>query len=245
MSQNIYDDTEFFRGYKALRDEKAGLNEALEQPAMDSLMPDVRGLDILDMGCGAGDLCRTVSRRGARSVVGVDVSRNMLELARSDSPEGVQFLNCSIEDSEFDEGSFDLILSSLALHYVEDLENFFKKAHGWLRQGGLLIFSMEHPIATSAQGRHPGWITDEKGNKLYWAIDFYNDEGKRESHWFVDGVVKYHRMTSTILNSLIDAGFSLKRILEPIALPEHEKKRPSLSEERRRPPFLVLKALRS
>ena len=94
MSQNIYDDTEFFRGYKALRDEKAGLNEALEQPAMDSLMPDVRGLDILDMGCGAGDLCRTVSRRGARSVVGVDVSRNMLELARSDSPEGVQFLNC-------------------------------------------------------------------------------------------------------------------------------------------------------
>lgn len=245
MPQNIYDNPEFFRGYKALRDEKTGLNEPLEQPALASLMPDVQGLDVLDLGCGSGDLCRKVKRLGARSVVGVDVSRNMLALAQKEVPEGVHFLNRAIEDCAFSTGSFNLILSSLAFHYVENLDGLFKKAHGWLREAGVLIFSMEHPIATSAQGRRLGWVRDEKGNKLHWAIDFYHDEGRRESHWFVDGVVKYHRMTSTILNSLIDAGFVLQRVLEPAALPEEEKKRPSLLDERRRPPFLAVKALRT
>ena len=47
MKQNIYDDSDFFKGYKDMRDQKGGLNEVLEQPAIRLLLPDVRGLRVL------------------------------------------------------------------------------------------------------------------------------------------------------------------------------------------------------
>ena len=76
---------------------------------MASLMPDVNGLDVLDLGCGAGDLSRKVKSLGARYVIGIDVSRNMLRLAQANVPVGVRFLNQSIEDADFEAASFDLI----------------------------------------------------------------------------------------------------------------------------------------
>jgi ubiquinone/menaquinone biosynthesis C-methylase UbiE len=244
VKQNIYDNPDFFKRYKALRDTGAGLNETLEQPAMLSLLPDVTGFAVLDLGCGAGDLCRKIRELGASSVIGVDISSNMLELAQRDVPPGVQFVHQPIEDLVFDIGSFDLLISSLTFHYIADLDDLFAKAHDWLKPTGTFLFSTEHPIATCAQGIYPGWVKDKDGNKLYWPVDFYSEEGKRESYWLVNGVVKYHRMLSTILNSLIKAGFNIRCISEPVASAEEEERRPSLKEERRRPPFLIVSAAR-
>ena len=67
MPQNIYDNPEFFAGYDHLRETGAGINEALEQPAIRSLLPDVRGMRVLDMGCGAGEMCRLLIEKGAKS----------------------------------------------------------------------------------------------------------------------------------------------------------------------------------
>ncbi|MCQ9639378.1 tRNA 5-methoxyuridine(34)/uridine 5-oxyacetic acid(34) synthase CmoB [Chryseobacterium sp. WG14] len=54
MKQNIYDNPEFFTGYKALRDGDKVLNELLEQPVMKRLLLPVQNKTILDMGCGLG-----------------------------------------------------------------------------------------------------------------------------------------------------------------------------------------------
>jgi SAM-dependent methyltransferase len=242
VKQNIYDHPGFFKGYQRMRENQTGLNELLEQLAILSLLPEVKGLTVLDLGCGAGELCRRLQVLGAEKVVGVDISANMLDLARKDVPDGVSFQNKAMEELEFSPGSFDLVVSSLAFHYVSDLRDLFQKIHIWLKPGGLLLFSIEHPIATSSQGIHHGWIKDNAGNKLYWPVDCYSQEGKRESHWFVAGVIKYHRTMATIMNSLINNGFIIGKVLDPVASEEDERNWPALKEAGRRPPFLIIKA---
>jgi ubiquinone/menaquinone biosynthesis C-methylase UbiE len=244
VKQNIYDQPGFFKGYQRMRDTRVGFNEILEQLSMLSLLPEVREADVLDLGCGAGDLCRRIKALGARSVIGVDISLNMLELARKELTEGVSFLNSPMEDLEFRAESFDLVVSSLAFHYISDLPHLFHRIHGWLKTSGTLLFSTEHPIITCSQGIHHGWTKDQSGNKLSWPVDCYSQEGKRESHWFVEGVIKYHRTLSTLINSLVEIGFTIKKVMEPIASEVDEKDWPELKEARRRPPFLIVKALK-
>jgi 2-polyprenyl-3-methyl-5-hydroxy-6-metoxy-1,4-benzoquinol methylase len=76
--QNIYDDPDFFAGYRDLRASDGGLNGALEVPALLRLLADLAGADVLDLGCGFGDFARLARARGAASVTGVDISERML-----------------------------------------------------------------------------------------------------------------------------------------------------------------------
>ena len=82
MMQNIYDNTEFFSSYKALRESDDNYNILLEQPAMMALLPDLKNKTVIDLGCGFGDNCKTFINLGAKRVVGMDISRNMLEMAK-------------------------------------------------------------------------------------------------------------------------------------------------------------------
>lgn len=244
MKQNIYDNEDFFKGYKDLRDKKSGLNEVLEQPAMISLLPEIKNTIILDLGCGMGDLCKLFAEAKARKIIGVDLSANMIAIARerTQSYSNVKLRHSSIEEFETEGNQFDLVVSSLALHYVQDIRLVFGRIHNWLKESGRFIFSVEHPIATCMQGIHQGWQKDENGNKLFWQVDAYSDEGMRRSKWFVNDVVKYHRTLSTILNTLLDSSFRIVKVLEPHAEEKYEVERPKLKEERRRPPFLVVHA---
>ncbi len=244
MKQNIYDNKDFFSGYKDLRDRKAGFNEVLEQPAILSLIPEIANKAILDIGCGMGDLCRFFAEADAGKVIGVDISSNMLQIARERTRiySNVQLYQSAIEDFDTIPEQFDLIVSSLALHYVQDLSAVFVKVHKWLKESGRFVFSVEHPFATCRQGIHPGWEKDDKGNNLFWQVDSYSDEGMRKSKWFVEDVVKYHRTISTIINGLIDSSFRIGKVLEPFAEEKYEIERPELKEERRRPPFLLVLA---
>ncbi len=244
MKQNIYDDPTFFAGYSTLRKTQSGLNEVLEQPAINSLLPNISGGSALDLGCGAGGQCARLLELGAYSVAGVDISRNMIEVAREKLKgcNGINLHCMAIEDFTAPENSFDLVVSSLAFHYVKDIESLFRNIHAWLKDSGLLVFSVEHPMATCTQGILPGWQRNENNEKIHWQVDCYADEGIRKSRWFVDGVIKYHRTVSTIVNTLIDNGFCIRRMLEPHASEDAEKVRTDLLDERRRPPFLFVKA---
>jgi ubiquinone/menaquinone biosynthesis C-methylase UbiE len=244
LKQNIYDNPGFFKGYRRMREKGAGLNEMVEQLAMLSLLPDVKDMSVLDLGCGTGDLARRIKALGARQVTGIDISANMLEIARQDNPQGITFEERAIEDLKYKPQTFDLVVSSLALHYVADLGEVTWKIYEWLKPSGTFLFSIEHPVLTSSQGIHRGWVKDQVGNKLCWPVDSYSEEGIRESHWFVEGVIKYHRTLSTILNSLIDAGFTIKKLQEPKATEADEAAWPELKEAARRPPFLIVKAVK-
>lgn len=84
-NQNIYDNETFFEGYKALRAGKTNYNDLLEQPAMAKMLPDLTGKTVLDLGCGYGHNCIDFVNRGAMRVVGVDISKKMLEVAKNES----------------------------------------------------------------------------------------------------------------------------------------------------------------
>ncbi|HXA96495.1 MAG TPA: class I SAM-dependent methyltransferase, partial [Candidatus Dormibacteraeota bacterium] len=83
MTQNIYDDAKFFEGYSRLPRSVEGLAGAPEWPALRALLPALRGLTVLDLGCGFGWFCRWAREQGTTRVVGVDVSERMLARARA------------------------------------------------------------------------------------------------------------------------------------------------------------------
>jgi ubiquinone/menaquinone biosynthesis C-methylase UbiE len=242
--QNIYDDPDFFTGYKQLRDTASGLNEVLEQPALRAMLPDLAGTSVLELGCGMGQFARWCVEQGASHVCGVDVSEKMLAVARRENalPQ-ITYVRSAIEELRMPDMQFDLVVSSLALHYVEDYTAAAVNVHDWLKPRGVFLFSVEHPLCTASMSAQ-GWVKDEQGRKSCWAVDNYAEEGKRLQKWFVEGVVKYHRTVSTYLNVLIQAGFHIERIEEPEAIREAIKNRPDLTDESRRPPFLLIKARR-
>src|SRR5919109_4622915 len=83
MTQNIYDNAEFFEGYSRLRRSVEGLEGAPEWPALRALLPDLCGSAVLDLGCGFGWFCRWAREQGAAHVLGIDLSERMLARART------------------------------------------------------------------------------------------------------------------------------------------------------------------
>jgi SAM-dependent methyltransferase len=146
-----------------------------------------------------------------------------------------------MEEASYPDAAFDLVVSSLAFHYVADYDGLVARIARWLRPGGRLVFSTEHPIY-AARSTDAGWVSDTDGTSLGWAIDDYAEEGLRERVWFVAGVQRYHRMLSTILNGLIEAGFSIDRVAESWPDEAWLRERPEDEEERRRPMFLLVAA---
>ncbi|MPT62351.1 class I SAM-dependent methyltransferase [Burkholderia pseudomallei] len=241
--QNIYDDASFFEGYRTLRQGDTGLNGALESPAMKRLLPNLAGLHVLDLGCGFGDFARYARAHGAASVTAVDVSSRMLEEARARTDDGaVTYLQRSIETYHAATRAFDLVVSSLTLHYVEDYAGVVARIYDALRSNGRFVFSVEHPICTAYLH---GWVRGDDGHKQHWPVDRYRQEGRRDTRWFVDGVVKYHRTVETYVNTLLKAGFTLTHLGEPAPVPDALAVRPDLEAECRRPPVLFLAAVRA
>lgn len=68
-SQNIFDNQEFFDGYKKIRNNRYSANNLEEKPALFSLAPDLTGKAVLDLGCGYGENCAEFKARGATSAL--------------------------------------------------------------------------------------------------------------------------------------------------------------------------------
>jgi SAM-dependent methyltransferase len=240
MTQNIYDNDEFFAGYGRLPRSVEGLDGAPEWPILRAMLPELRGRRVLDLGCGYGWFCRWAREQGAAHVVGIDVSEKMLERARADTPDdGITYTRADMEQLEPPPGSFDLVYSSLALHYVENLDRLMATVHRALVPGGSLVFSAEHPIYTAPIA--PGWSGDAPGRRS-WPVDSYLDEGPRSRDWLTKGVIKQHRTVATYLNSLLRLGFTLREIEEWGPTEEQMAAHPEWADERQRPPFLLIAA---
>ncbi len=139
----------------------------MEKPAPFSLLPDLVGRSVLDLGCGYGENCREFFRRGVARVLGLDISENMLEVANRESwSESVRFLRMSMNDLAPLEGPFDLAVRSLAVHYIENFDNLLGSIYRMLNPNGTLIFSQEHPLATALK-REPRWSRDGEGHILH------------------------------------------------------------------------------
>ncbi|HWO97409.1 MAG TPA: class I SAM-dependent methyltransferase [Bacillus sp. (in: firmicutes)] len=241
MKQNKYDDANFFSAYKKMSRSVKGLEGAGEWHVLKELLPELRNKSVLDLGCGFGWHCRYAREQQARSVMGVDISEKMLQKAREMTNDSlISYIKMPIEDINFSDSQFDVVISSLAFHYIKSFEAICKKVYDCMKPGGSFVFSVEHPIFTSRNEQD--WYYDDKGNRLHWAVDNYQSEGLRETTFLTENVIKYHRTFSTYINDLINAGFIVRTVKEPIPSEEMLKSIPEMKDELRRPMFLIISA---
>lgn len=243
MKENKYDDPKFFEKYSQMSRSIEGLNAAGEWATLKTLLPDFQGKTLLDLGCGYGWHCIYAAEQGAEKIVGVDLSEKMLETARAKTTDNrISYQRCAMEDIEFEPESFDIVLSSLALHYVENFEAIVRKVHTILKPGGAFLFSAEHPVFT-AYGTQD-WYYDENGKILHFPVDHYYYEGKRTATFLGEEVVKYHKTLTTYLNGLLENGFEIRRIVEPQPTQEMIEAVEGMKDEMRRPMMLIVSAVK-
>lgn len=240
--QNIYDNQEFFDGYKKLRSNSSAANNVIEKPALFSLAPNMRNKTVLDIGCGYGENCIEFLKLGSLSVTGLDISTKMLEIAQTEnSSSKIKYINKSMTHlCELTE-KYDVVFSSLAVHYIEDFNKLVADIYNLLNKDGYFIFSQEHPLTTALLTQNY-WTCNDQNDKICYNLTTYSLEGKREVTWFVNGVIKYHRTMSSIINSLLKVGFTIEKMLEPMPSDKIIEKYPSYKKYIHKPDFLLIKA---
>ena len=150
MKENKYDDDVFFNKYKEMNRSVQGLEGAGEWSQLKQLLPDFEGKRVLDLGCGYGWHCIYAAQQKAASVHGVDISKKMLAVAEEKSRDYAITYQCSaMEDLQFSKASFDVVISSLAFHYVKDFKQLAAAISTWLTPKGSFVFSVEHPVFTA------------------------------------------------------------------------------------------------
>jgi SAM-dependent methyltransferase len=242
MTQNIYDRKEFFEEYSRLPRSIEGLAAAPEWPALRAMLPELRGREVVDLGCGFGWFCRWARENGAAQVLGIDVSEKMLERARLETHDvAITYSRADIEHLELPPASFDLAYSSLAFHYIEDVGGLMVEIYRSLVAGGRLVFSVEHPIFMAPS--EPKFSSNESG-RTSWPLDCYLDEGPRTTHWLAKGVIKHHRTIATWINTMVEVGFAISRVEEWGPTEVQIAAHPEWADERQRPPFLLISATR-
>lgn len=243
--QNIYDNETFFEGYKELRNRKVNANVLFEIPTLLSMLPDLKGKRVLDLGCGFGEHCREYLELGASRVVGVDISEKMLEVAREENSDpAIEYINIPMEEIDTIDETFDVVISSLAIHYVEDFEGVVKAVYSRLSDGGIFIFSQEHPVNTCYSEGSQRWTRDENGRKICANISNYCVEKRYDYSWFVEGVQHYHRMFSTLINTLADAGFKIQKVAEPYPDKKLLEEYPEYYDNLHKPDFLFIRSVK-
>jgi len=238
--QNIYDDPEFFASYSSLDRSVHGLDAAPEWETIKGLLPPLTGSRVTDLGCGFGWFCRWAVEHGAASAVGYDLSENMLARAEADTDDTrITYHRVDLDRLELECSSADLVYSSLALHYLFDLDRLFAQVRAALGQGDWFVFSAEHPIYTGPV--RPGWHTMEDGSTV-WLMSDYLREGPRTTSWLTDGVVKQHRTIATYINALVRADFAVTRLEEWSPSPAQIAANPRWDIEVHRPNQLLVSA---
>lgn len=240
MKDNKYDDPVFFEKYSQMSRSSKGLDGAGEWETLKKLLPDFTNKRVLDLGCGYGWHCIYAMENGAESVTGIDLSEKMLEVARrKTSFDQVRYLCMPIEDINFKNQSFDVVISSLAFHYIQSFEEIARKVNACLTEEGTFIFSVEHPVFTAYGSQD--WYYGEDGEILHFPVDRYFYEGERKANFLGEEVRKYHKTLTTYLNGLLTNGFEILQIVEPQP-PKHLMSLDGMKDEMRRPMMLLVSA---
>lgn len=241
MKQNKYDYKNFFEKYSKMERSIKGLEGAGEWHILKNMLPDFKDKNVLDIGCGFGWHCRYAIDQGAGYVLGVDISEKMLSYAKENTTNNnIEYKHIAMEDMEFPKDKFDIVISSLAIHYAKDFNKLCENIYNSIKSGGDFIFSVEHPIFTSNELQD--WYYGENEEILHWPVDNYQSEGIRRTSFLGEEVIKYHRTVATYMNTLIKNGFRITEISEPEPSQEMMDNNRYLENELRRPMFLMISA---
>jgi SAM-dependent methyltransferase len=208
-------------------------------PDLRLLPPELDGERWLDVACGTGRTSRELARRGA-AVVGVDLSSEMIALARSasdaDVHEAISYVPADVARPQawWDGRPFDGAVCEMAIMDIDDLAGTLAAVALVLRAEGQFVASLIHPCFPGNDAGLSSWPpNDDYFSEGWWSSPEHNPEGVRIR------VGSNHRTLSSILNALIETGLRLERVVEPqgpvptllvVACRRFRRRQPSLSE---------------
>jgi len=188
-------------------------------PELLHVIGDIQGQHVCDLACGQGVIARQLAHKGA-SVVGVDIAEKMLAFAQQHEetePLGIVYRHDDVQIlSSIEDATFDGAVCNMSLMDITDSSATFHTVRRILREGGWFAFSVTHPCFQTPAST---WMNAEDG-AVYRAVRGYFTEGFWRSdnpHGVRGQVGAYHRMLSTYLNALAEAGLLLERMVEPQA----------------------------
>lgn len=206
--ESRYNDYDRFAPEYARNNETSPFNARYERPAILALAGAVRGLRVLDAGCGSGVHAGELVDRGA-DVTGVDLSGDLLAIARERLGPDVPLHRADLaQPLAFGDNAFDLVLSSLVMHYLADWEPTLREFHRVLVPNGRLVFSTHHPFMDMRIS----------GSDDYFGTYTYIEEWVREGRTMT--MRFWHRPLRAMFAAFAAAGFAVDTVAEPDPQPE-------------------------
>jgi ubiquinone/menaquinone biosynthesis C-methylase UbiE len=196
-------------------------------PSLLELVGDIDGQRVCDIACGQGLATRELAMRGAQ-VTGIDISRNQLALARqyeAENPLGIDYVHDDAQTlTSLPDSSFDGVTCCMGLINIPDLCATFQSVRRVLKPSGWFVFCITHPCF---EAPHAEWLEEE--GQASRVIHSYFDEGywqKSDPEMLRGKVGDWHRMVSTYVNTLVDIGFVVERMVEPPVIGRSAQLRP-------------------
>jgi 2-polyprenyl-3-methyl-5-hydroxy-6-metoxy-1,4-benzoquinol methylase len=200
---------------EAIGDEGDAARRYILNPVLFALVGDIAGRAILDAGCGTGYLCRLFAKQGVQ-VTGVEPAASLFGYAvecEQTEPLGIDYIQEDLSLFTPDHVAFDIVVANMVFMDIPDYQSAIQHCINALKPGGHFIFSLLHPCFDEVD--RPDF---EKGysTKGYIRVDEYLHK------FMVQQIVGYyiHRPLSAYLNLVIDAGCTIRQVIEPTLTPE-------------------------
>jgi len=207
----------FARAY-VTDNERNAWNAYYERPAILALAGKVDGLHVLDAGCGGGAHASALVERGA-ILTGLDASVSLLTIAQHRLNGRAQFIRADLgQPLPFQSGAFDLVLSSLVLHYLRDWTRPLAEFHRILSADGRLIFSTHHPFMDH----------NLAGGGNYFETYSFDETWERGDQSILMSF--WHRPLHAMFDALNQSGFQVETLSEPQPDPKSRELFPSAYE---------------
>lgn len=200
----------------------------LEKPAMYKELPNLNGKSVLCIGCGAGEECEHIKSIGAKKVIGIDISKGLIDIAKKNYPM-LEFYVMDMERLKFENESFDFVYSSLVMHYVKDWTKVLKEVRRVLKNNGIFLFSTHNPVYWSSERKKDKFGKSQllgysEKDGIYVTHGDYLNPRKINDVWFNNfKVTYYHRPISLLLKDILKSGFKIEDCIEPKPLDSVKK----------------------
>lgn len=224
MNNNKYNQEQYDKNASAY-DKKFGFSNYshthVENPAMLKRLGDIKGKDILCIGCGTGDEANLLQKKGA-NVVGFDMSNELISIAKDRYP-NIEFYVGTIEDFSLDR-EFDIAYSSFVMHYFSSWKDILLQISKLLKSNGKFIFSIPHPMTIckgrkKISGREYKILGHSRNENDRMDFEVYGDYlNTREvdlnfSKEFNPKII--HRSFSNQIRDILNSEFEILDVLEP------------------------------